>query len=197
MTFLEDAHNRLKKYFSNGAWEIYDGVEVARDSELTVCDIVLSSALNSRINRDSLWRIWRNKYQIEQYLDKIPIDLRLESEYILWDELTTLFDAFCKNKYVKEAITTKILHKKRPELIPVCDSVLYNYFKTQLRSVWSRGGGVFIVKYMQLFRDILLTHNSEIYSLCEYTNDEGWPITPVRALEVLIWIDNEDKGEYR
>ena len=196
MEFLNDAPNRLQRYFTQGSWDIYDGVEVANDANLTVCDIVLSAGLNSRINRNKLWQIWQHKQQIENHLNNIPNDITLEAEHIPWDELADLFDSFCQIKFVKEATTTKILHKKRPNLIPVCDSVLYTHFKSQLREVWNRGGGVFIVKFMQLFREILLTHRPEIYSLCEFTKEEGWPVTPVRLLEVLIWIEDEPNGEY-
>ena len=42
MQFFEDTPNRLRRYFSEGLWDIYDGVEIERNSEITICDIALS-----------------------------------------------------------------------------------------------------------------------------------------------------------
>lgn len=74
--------------------------------------------------------------------------------------------------------------------------MLGDYFKPHLNDVWSRGGAIFIIRYMQLFRDLLLINKDKISSLCEFTTKNGWPISSVRALEVLIWIANEPNKEF-
>lgn len=111
MDLFDDAQNRLYRYFSNGCWELYDGVDVAQDAILTVCDIVLSVALNSRVDtRNKIWRIWQGKNYIEENLAKIPVNIFLESAIIPWGDLSCLFESFCRIKFVGEAVTTKILH---------------------------------------------------------------------------------------
>jgi hypothetical protein len=194
---FKDAQNRLVRYFSNGGWEIYDGVEVSQDNILTIHDIVISVALNSRVNRNSIWYLWQQKYLIEEALSRVPINAHLDSEQVPWNELFFLFESFCRVRYVKEAVTTKILHKKRPYLIPVYDRVVSEFFKPQMKDVRYPGNAGFLVSYLELFREIMITHKEEIYTLRDFADKKGWHVTPIRVLEVLVWIANEPNGEYR
>ena len=72
---------------------------------------VISAALNSRINRETVWGIWNHKNQIERQLVKIPENMSLESNGIPWNDLEILFNVFCNIHGVAEAVTTKILYK--------------------------------------------------------------------------------------
>ncbi len=197
VSLFMDAQDRLTRYFSNGGWEIYDGVEVNQDNHLTIYDIVLSVALNSRVNRSTVWYLWQQKNSIEEALSKVPTHTCLDSEQVPWNELHVLFDRFCHIKSVKEAVTTKILHKKRPNLIPVYDSIVGEFFRPQMKDVWYPGGAKFLIRYLEVFRNLMLNHKEEIHMLHSFLKERGWFVTPVRVLEVLIWIANEEKGEYR
>jgi hypothetical protein len=79
----------------------------------------------------------------------------------------------------------------------VYDSVVGEFFRPQLRDVWYPGGAKFLVRYLELFRNLMLTYKEEAHRLRDFVQERGWYITPVRVLEVLIWIANEDTGEYR
>ncbi len=102
MDIFEDGKNRLYRYFSNGGWELYDGVEIAQDNKLTVCDIAVSVAINSRVDtRNKIWFILQEKSNIEKNLSNIPTDILLESNNVPWDNLYYLFESFCKIKFVR------------------------------------------------------------------------------------------------
>ncbi|MDP9311136.1 MAG: DUF6308 family protein [Chloroflexota bacterium] len=126
------------------------------------------------------------------------MDVPLQSAILPWDDLHALFDAFCNIRYAAEAVTTKVLHKKRPQLIPIYDRVLGEFFRPQIAPrIWRQGGAPFLIAYMHLFRDLLVAHEREITELTQFVADAGWPVTPVRVLDVLLWMETEPSGYYR
>jgi hypothetical protein len=159
MSFLDQAESRLHRYFTDGGWDLYDGVAVARDATITVSDLVLSVTLNSQLDtRNKVWHVWQHRSAIEQALTHIPPDLSLEADIIPWSELHNLFEQFCAIKYAKEAVATKVLHKKRPALIPVYDRFVGVYFQSAMdQQVWRKGGATFLIHYMRLFRDVVVS----------------------------------------
>jgi hypothetical protein len=133
MSIFDDAEGKLQRYFSDGWWDIYDGAPAKCDSILTVSDIVLSVALNSKLDtRTKIWYVWKNRDGIEFALSKVPNDISLVSDNIPWQELNDVFGKFLTTKHAKESVTTKILHKKRPYLIPIFDKVVKEYFRTRI-----------------------------------------------------------------
>ncbi len=85
---MKDVEEKLVRYFSDGGWELYDGVRTAQDSVLTVPDIVISVTLNSRLNtRKQVWQVWKGRLSVENALAQIPTSASLEDEVIPWKEL--------------------------------------------------------------------------------------------------------------
>lgn len=194
---IDDVEEKLVRYLSDGGWELYDGVETDQDSKLTIGDIVLSVTLNSRLNtRRQVWQVWKGKQAVEKALARIPGNASLEDEAIPWEELRTLFQAMCAIEDIAGAKATKILHKKRPSLIPIYDSILEGYCKKRVPRwstlSWADG----LVECMKAFRVDLMVNQKELHVLRDMMAARGWPITPVRAMEVLIWIEDEPNGEY-
>ena len=54
-----------------------------------------------------------------------------------------------------------------------------------------------MIEYMKVFRIDLVANHKELHALCDMMAAREWYITPVRAMEVLIWTENEPSGEYR
>ena len=195
---VEDVEKKLAHYLSDGGWELYDGVKTVQDCELTVSDIVLSVTLNSRLNtRRQVWQVWKGRLAVEKALTRIPANASLEDEVIPWEELRNLFQAMCAIEDIAGAKATKILHKKRPNLIPIFDSILEEFYKNRIPRWSSLSWADGLVEYMKVFRADLLANRNGLHVLCDMMAARGWPITPVRAMEVLIWIETEPNGEYR
>jgi len=146
----------------------------------------------------SVWLDRQYKPAAEKALGQIPPDASLLDDNIPWESITELFDQFCSIKFVKIAVATKILHKKRPALIPMIDSVVNGFFKNEQPDFHcSKTPGDHIIRNMKYFRERLLACHDEIETLCDQVAAAGFPITPVRALEVLIWMALEPNGYYR
>ncbi len=172
---------------------------VKQDSSLAILDILFSLLLNSRIRSEGVWNLWQARESINEALAVIPPSLELtasESE-VPWDALETLLRRSIV-PWVRIATATKILHRKRPKLIPVLDSVLQGYYwercRTALRGLeeWERG-----VAMMRKFRDDLMHCKPTIDYLCNRLEQDRKLLTPVRVLEALIWMATEPNGYYR
>jgi len=75
---VEHVEEKLVNYLSDGGWELYDGVNTAQDSELTIGDIVLSVTLNSRLNtRKQVWQVWKGRLAVGEALVRIPTNISL------------------------------------------------------------------------------------------------------------------------
>ncbi len=200
-----EAPSRKLLAFLTNEWELYDGVAVARDDTVTLSDILLSIMMNSRLaTADQVKTVWEDRERraaAEAALGRIPPRSSLLDEEPPYEALADLFNAFCGIRGVGEAVATKILHKKRPELIPIIDSVLVGHFlKTQGKGNIPKNCepiGTRLVANLHCFRRQILGCLPEIESLCEAAKSQDTPVSPVRALEILIWIEREPRGYYR
>jgi len=197
---LTDAEGRLSRFLTN-EWELYDGVSVPSDPEISLLDILLSIMMNSRLDTaDKVRSIWKGKAGVEWMLARIPPDLALTDETIPWDHLSELFAAFCAIKWAGPGVATKILHKKRSALIPILDSVVLANLHPFLPPPFlqrRQPDPVYMVEKLKLFRELLFCHEDRICELRECCAGERYPISPIRALEILLWTQWEPRGYYR
>ncbi|MFC2044669.1 DUF6308 family protein [Chloroflexota bacterium] len=68
------------------------------------------------------------RHEIESKLERVPSNINILDDYSKipwkhWKQLNELFDTL-RIKYISIARLTKMLHKKRPGLIPILDSVV-------------------------------------------------------------------------
>ena len=78
---------------------------------------------------------------------------------------------------------TKALHRKRPDLIPICDSVILKALG--VRSI-SRADA--IVTCMERFRVVGLKHTSTLQSLRGLSKQLHAEMTELRIIELLYWV---------
>jgi hypothetical protein len=106
-------------------------------------------------------------------------DEEWESERVL-DLLTTLFAAV-QAKRIGISRATKVLHIKRPALIPVCDSYVLG-----LMGIPDAGGkgAVALIEHLRSLRTDLLP---TLLDLKQRLRDEGYDRTLVRITDALIW----------
>jgi hypothetical protein len=198
-TRIANAGRKLVRFMEN-EYDIYDAVEVPPDNTLSMLDILISVAMNSRLDTAVKIRsVWRNKGPVEQALAAIPSSLAVEDDSIPWDAMEALFDRFCEIKYAGPAVATKILHKKRPRLIPILDSIISVYIDgcNEETPPTKATDGAWMVHRMKCFRRVLVGCLDQIHELLLAPDMRRYPISPVRALEVLLWIENEGSGYYR
>jgi hypothetical protein len=92
-------------------------------------DLRLANRQGARISAAQIAAILRRRREIERALSEIVPDASLAgpAEQVPWPPLRQLFDAFAGIHGVGLSKMTKALHRKRPALIPMLDSIVQAY----------------------------------------------------------------------
>lgn len=167
----------------------YDSVPVAPDDVLTRADIRLANQMIARMSQRVIDGIEARAGAINGALASIPPDATLTApeEDVPWRGLGMLMRAMGGIPEVGLARATKVLHKKRPALIPILDSVLEKY----LRSVDGlRRNGDFALDAVALihsYKRELDTTGPALRSLQSELTERGIVLTEVRLLDLFLW----------
>ena len=115
----------------DGSYRSYDLAPVNQDNVLTEADIGVANAMIARMSPQVIARIYAEAPAISIALTKIPASssLTAPADAVPWGALEELMRAMQGIPEVKLARQTKVLHKKRPALIPILDSVLERYLR--------------------------------------------------------------------
>src|SRR5438132_6404096 len=119
--------NRYIKYGS-GIIPFYDGTNTGPHDLLAPTDVMSLVALNPwRGNPfDKITIIWENRARVEEAaktLTKRPIEMlaTVERQELLWPAHNALYRVREEIPYVGDVIATKLLHRLRPNIIPIWD----------------------------------------------------------------------------
>ena len=187
----------MLRAFFNKEYINYDAVVVAGDSMLRPEEIALSVMVNSQISGNTARAIWDNRGEVQRNLERIDPNLSLvagESE-IPWSSIHGAIAGICKVPRAKIAVSTKILHKKRPELIPILDSVIVGYYKPRLGRARFKDDAARAIAVLKEFRRDLVSAEERLRACHRLLGHDD--ITLCRMLEVLLWVTNEPRGYYR
>ena len=92
-------------------------------------DLRLANRQGARISAAQIDAILRRRRAIERALRVIPPDASLEGPVrdVPWQPFQQLFEAFAGIEGIGCSKMTKALHRKRPALIPMLDSIVQEY----------------------------------------------------------------------
>lgn len=190
----------LLRAFVSQWYPMYDGVSVPQDNYLHVTDIALSTMMNSRIAGHTGALLYRGREPVESGLGKVPAGLDL-LDVIQGDDvpgaegISQAIAAMIQIPRVKLSVATKILHKKRPGLIPILDNVVEShYFPRWCQPVPGRGWGEYAVALIRVIHQDMLSVAVELRELESELEEAGTPLTPCRILNILIWIARVGSG---
>jgi hypothetical protein len=146
-------------------------------------DLRLANRGGARISATEIAAILARREAIERELRAIPADASLTEARIPWSELTRLFEAFAGVRGVGFSKMTKALHKKRPALIPMLDSVVQAYLPAEV----SGSFGEHATGLVRSYKQDLDRNRSSLRKLKRELERRGYELTEVRLLDVLIW----------
>jgi Family of unknown function (DUF6308) len=153
-------------------------------------DLRLANRGGARISAAEIAAILERRAEIESALSEIPPGASLAGPMrsIPWIPLTRLFDGFADIRGVGFSKMTKALHRKRPALIPMLDSVVQAYLATD--DTGARTSGTFGERATALVRGYkqdLDRNRSALRQVREELASRGYRLTEVRILDLLIW----------
>jgi Family of unknown function (DUF6308) len=162
-----------------------DAYELSRPASFDERDLRLANRDGARISAVEIAAILERRSAIERGLRAISPDASLAAAQrsIPWAELTRLFDAFAGIRGVGLSKMTKALHKKRPALIPMLDSVVQAYLATEAVGTF----GEHATELVRSYKRDLDRNRSGLRALKRELGRRGHNPTEVRLLDVLIW----------
>jgi Family of unknown function (DUF6308) len=182
---LELALEFLDAYSS---YQAYD----SRDSSATSfgeSDLRLANRGGARISAAEIAAILERRGEIEGALREIHPDASLAeaTESIPWIPLRRLFDAFADIRGVGYSKMTKALHRKRPALIPMLDSVVQAYLMMDAAAGSSGSFGERAIALVGSYKRDLDRNRSILQEIQRELASREYRLTEVRILDLLIW----------
>jgi hypothetical protein len=162
---------------------------VAHDNVLTMSDIAIANWMIARMSRRVMEGIYRRAAKINAALATIPpaSTLTMRADGVPWEGLQALMRAIEGTPEVGLARATKVLHKKRPALIPILDSVLETYLR---RIDGLRRAGDFAADAVELiasYKRELDASLPTLQALQAKLRNRGVELSEVRLLDLFLW----------
>ena len=168
----------------------YESKEGSGPISLGESDLRLANRGGARISAAEIAAILERREEIERALREIRPDssLAAATSSIAWVPLTRLFDAFADIPGVGFSKMTKALHKKRPALIPMLDSVVQEYLTRDEPEVASSGTfGERATALVRSYKRDLDRNRSALRRIQRELARREHRLTEVRILDLLIW----------
>jgi hypothetical protein len=181
---LELALEFLQTYSS------YEGYDTSGPASFNEGDLRLANRGGARISAAEIAVLLERRGEIERTLRKIHPDASLAdaTSSIPWIPLTRLFDAFADIRGIGFSKMTKALHRKRPALIPMLDSVVQAYLTSDDPGTGSSGSfGERATALVRSYKRDLDRNRSVLHEIQQELASRTYRLTEVRILDLLIW----------
>lgn len=171
----------------------YDGLPATPPNSLEGLDVIAGAGINGYPNgrAQTYYEILQLKPQVDDLLAAIPHEPDSWRTYDFYaaprplEKLLALLDGV---KEVRLAVGTKILHRKRPDLIPILDSVVQTLDYTHAATVLYDPPGYCTMDWLRHLRDDVLL-NEEILAFARSAVLEGGgpSLSLLRVYDILRW----------
>jgi hypothetical protein len=133
--------------------------------------------------RDTAYSRLRRSMQelLDETLDLEPAfeDIDLNDLSGPWGLVSSVLDHTDSTRWIKASIVTKILHRKRPRLVPIFDSKIASFYGATPRAPW------------QLWPRLQSDLRSAFGLLSELSDrtvtPDGRKVSPLRVADIVIW----------
>ena len=196
---IEQAQVRLTK-FCDEEYSYYDGLSpFTNPDQIEPIDILATLSVNSYINNAKWIRdIHRGMVKnCSELLAEIPHNSNLLTcNPSTLEVLKELLNTAIQIPRVLIPVATKILHRKRPNLIPMLDNVVIKFYLNTSTpgNSWShtqdkKQAARIAMTVLDYFRQHLQNLLPKIELLQTHLAQKNYILTPVRILEILVWLD--------
>jgi Family of unknown function (DUF6308) len=151
-------------------------------------DLRLANRGGARISAGEIAVILERRQAIERALRAIAPEASLAgvANSVPWLPLRQLFDAFADIRGVGFSKMTKSLHRKRPALIPMLDSVVQKYLQDDDLGAQAPFGERALGLVRGYKRD-LDRNRAAVRAVRQELARRGYGLSEVRILDLLIW----------
>lgn len=189
---IRDCQNKLAEFCREDAsYRSYDlPPDVKEDNELTEKDVQFANRMVARMSSLIIQSVVGKTRAINSALSRIAPGISICDESVPWTAIEQLFSATLGPE-IGPARVTKILHKKRPRLIPILDSVVVSYCKVACRDdLRGKDTASSMIAYVKVIKDDIDKNLDVLETVIQAS---GLKLTVVRAFDILLWAYS---GEY-
>ncbi len=172
------------------AYSSYEAGDSSGHGSFDESDLRLANRGGARISAVEIEAILERRGEIERALRRVHPDASLAdaTSSIPWIPLTRLFEAFAEIRGVGFSKMTKALHRKRPALIPMLDSVVQAYLTRDDPGTLSSGSfGERATALVRGYKRDLDRNRSVLHEVQRELAGRTYRLTEVRILDLLIW----------
>jgi len=172
------------------AYSSYEAGDSSRPNSFDERDLRRANRGGARISATEIEAILERRRAIERGLRAIPPGASLAdvTGSIPWSPMTRLFNGFADIRGIGFSKMTKALHRKRPALIPMLDSVVQAYLAgNDLATDPSRPFGERAIALVRSYKRDVDRNRSALQVLKRELADRNYGTTEVRILDLLIW----------
>jgi len=173
----------------DASYRAYDLAPVRQDDVLTEADVRVGNAIVARMPGRVIEAFAARAPAIGAALARIPAEATLMAadEQVPWQGLQALLLAAAEIEEVGLPRATKVLHKKRPALLPILDSVVEQYLREverlPHRSDFVAGG----LDLIRAYKRELDANAEALHALRAELQTRGVGLTECRLLDILLW----------
>ena len=172
------------------AYSGYEGGDSSGPTSFDENDLRLANRGGARISAAEIAAILERRREIERALGEIDPDATLANATgsIPWSPLTRLFDGFADIRGVGFSKMTKALHRKRPGLIPMLDSVVQTYLTRDDPGTGASGSfGDRATELVRSYKRDLDRNRAVLHEIQRELAGREYRLTEVRILDLVIW----------
>ena len=149
-------------------------------------DLRLANRGGARISGAQIAAVLERQRAIERALRGIPSGASLTSRSVPWASLGQLFEGFAGIRGLGFSKMTKTLHRKRPALIPILDSVVHHHLADDDPGE-AAAFGARALSLVRGYKRDLDRNRAALRAVRGELRARGHDLTEVRILDLLIW----------
>jgi len=201
-----DAETLLEEYLGprrrghRYAYPHYDGLVTNTDAgRLCTGDLLAPSLLGAPVDLDRMATLTALMPLLQRALSALPPSATLMGAGPeLLTEVAALYDPLddpsVSDRDLKGSLLAKVLHRKRPALIPLFDSRVRDFYRSDGAVPPALRGARTFRQYMELLIPVIqedLREHAEIFAqLARLAPSDGPPLTPLRVLDIIVWMSS-------
>jgi len=171
----------LKRF---GRFPKYDGANPDEINEITEEDRKLANQVAARMSKEVWGPLIHNRESITEIGQWDLLHMSDQDWQVNRNVVHRKLAKLVAYPGIGVARLTKALHRKRPRLIPICDSVLCKAFTIAQGNKADR-----IIQCMDGLRQVGRESSNALGKLRKLTKSNGTELTELRILEVLYWVE--------
>lgn len=200
---VEDAEDLLLAYIEPDgpyAYPAYDDLVTNGSADLVDGDLLAPSLLGAHVDYARFVLLKRMLPSICDGMTALPPTALEDTDDAGIAAVARVFAILDEPIYARAGargtIVSKVLHRKRPDLIPLYDSRIWSAYT--ISGAIGRGSHRPWVEVMQalchVMRSDLRNNLAEFEALRQAAAERGARLTPLRILDILVWMSSEPPG---